>query len=98
MRRRQPFAGMVDQWWSSVKPQAQGDIGSVAQRFYDMGKNFMSMAEGMFGASGQEQPDAAMTDVDVLDAQAALQQWIAQDPEQHGSGDAGSCRASVAPR
>ncbi|HOP17796.1 MAG: class III poly(R)-hydroxyalkanoic acid synthase subunit PhaE [Chromatiaceae bacterium] len=72
-----PFTGMVEQWWSSVKPQAQGDIGGVAQRFYDMGKSFMSMAEGMFGASGQEQPDAAMQ-MWMSSMQAALQQWIAQ--------------------
>jgi class III poly(R)-hydroxyalkanoic acid synthase PhaE subunit len=49
----------------------------VAQRFYDMGKSFMSMAEGMFGAAGQEQPDAALN-MWMSSMQAALQQWIAQ--------------------
>ncbi|MGB5570316.1 MAG: class III poly(R)-hydroxyalkanoic acid synthase subunit PhaE [Sedimenticolaceae bacterium] len=72
-----PFAGMLEQWWSSVKPEAQGDLGSVIQRFYDMGKSFMSMSEGLFGASGQEQPEAAMS-MWMSSMQAALQQWIAQ--------------------
>ncbi|MCB1922687.1 MAG: class III poly(R)-hydroxyalkanoic acid synthase subunit PhaE [Gammaproteobacteria bacterium] len=72
-----PFGGMLEQWWSTLKPQAGGDIGTVAQRFYDMGKSFMSMTEGLFGASGSEQPDAAM-DVWMSSMQAALQQWIAQ--------------------
>jgi class III poly(R)-hydroxyalkanoic acid synthase PhaE subunit len=72
-----PFSGMLDQWWSSVRPEAQGDIGTVAQRFYDMGKSFMSMSEGLFGASGQDQPEAAMN-MWMSSMQAALQQWIAQ--------------------
>lgn len=72
-----PLGGMLDQWWSSLKPQVQGDVGTVAQRFYDMGKNFMSMAEGLFGAAGQEQPDAAMN-MWMTSMQAALQQWITQ--------------------
>ena len=72
-----PFTGMLEQWWSSVKPEAQGDIGTVVQRFYDMGKSFMSMSEGLFGASGQEQPEAAMS-MWMASMQAALQQWIAQ--------------------
>ncbi len=72
-----PFAGMLDQWWSSVRPEAQGDLGTVAQRFYDMGKSFMSMTEGLFNASGQDQPEAAMN-MWMSSMQAALQQWIAQ--------------------
>ena len=72
-----PFAGMLDQWGSSMRPDALGDIGTVAQRFYDMGKSFMSMSEGLFGVSGQEQPDAAMN-MWMSSMQAALQQWIAQ--------------------
>ena len=72
-----PFSGMLEQWWSSMRPEAQGDIGTVVQRIYDMGKSFMSMSEGLFGASGQEQPDAAMN-MWMSSMQAALQQWIAQ--------------------
>ena len=72
-----PFSGALDQWWSTIKPEAQGDIGTVAQRFYDMGKSFMSMAEGMFGATANEHPDAAMQ-VWMSSMQAALQQWITQ--------------------
>ena len=72
-----PFAGMLDQWWSSIRPEAQGDLGTVAQRFYDMGQSFMSMTEGLFNASGQEQPEAAMN-MWMSSMQAALQQWIAQ--------------------
>jgi len=72
-----PFSGTLDQWWSAMRPEAQGDIGSVAQRFYDMGKSFMSMSEGLFGASGQDQPEAAMN-MWMSSMQAALQQWIAQ--------------------
>lgn len=74
---KNPFAGMLDKWWSSISPQFDGDMGSVAQRFYDMGKSFMSMSEGMFGAAGQEQPEAAM-DLWMSSMQAALQQWITQ--------------------
>jgi class III poly(R)-hydroxyalkanoic acid synthase PhaE subunit len=72
-----PFSGMLDQWWSSISPNFNGDIGSIAQRFYDMGKNFMSLSEGMFGASGQDQPEAAM-EMWMSSMQAALQQWINQ--------------------
>jgi class III poly(R)-hydroxyalkanoic acid synthase PhaE subunit len=72
-----PFNGAIEQWWATMKPEMQGDIGTVAQRFFDMGKNFMSMAEGMFGASGQEQPDAAMN-MWMSSMQAVLEQWIAQ--------------------
>jgi class III poly(R)-hydroxyalkanoic acid synthase PhaE subunit len=72
-----PFAGMLDQWWSTIQPEAQGDLGTVAQRFYDMGKSFMSMTEGLFGVAGQDQPDAAMS-MWMTSMQAALQQWIAQ--------------------
>jgi class III poly(R)-hydroxyalkanoic acid synthase PhaE subunit len=72
-----PFAGALEQWWSSVKPQVQGDVGTVAQRFYDMGKSFMSMAEGMFGAAGQEQPEAAMN-LWMSSMHAVLEQWINQ--------------------
>ena len=72
-----PFSGMLEQWWSSMRPEAQGDIGTVAQRFFDMGKSFMSMSEGLFGAAGQEQPEAAMS-MWMSSMQAALQQWIAQ--------------------
>ncbi|MDX5297430.1 MAG: class III poly(R)-hydroxyalkanoic acid synthase subunit PhaE, partial [Gammaproteobacteria bacterium] len=60
-----------------MKPGAQGDIGTVVQRIYDMGKSFMSMSEGLFSASGQEQPDAAMS-MWMSTMQAVLQQWIAQ--------------------
>lgn len=72
-----PFAGMLDQWWSSISPQFDGDIGSVAQRFYDMGKSFMSMSEGLFGTAGQEQPQAAM-EMWMSSMHTALQQWITQ--------------------
>jgi class III poly(R)-hydroxyalkanoic acid synthase PhaE subunit len=72
-----PFDAAMQQWWSAMKPQLQGELGTVAQRFYDMGKTFMSMAEGVFGAAGQEQPDAAMQ-MWMSSMQAALQQWIAQ--------------------
>ncbi len=72
-----PFTGALDQWWASMKPEVQGDIGTVAQRFYDMGKNFMSMAEGVFGVTAQEQPDAAMQ-MWMSSMQAMLQQWITQ--------------------
>lgn len=72
-----PFDAAIQQWWSAMKPQLHGDLGTVAQRFYDMGKTFMSMAEGAFGAAGQEQPDAAMQ-MWMSSMQAALQQWIAQ--------------------
>lgn len=72
-----PFDAAMQQWWSAMKPQLQGDLGTVAQRFYDMGKTFMSMAEGVFGAAGQEQPDAAMQ-MWMSSMQAALQQWITQ--------------------
>lgn len=72
-----PFVGMLEQWWSGMKPDALGDVGSVAQRFFDMGKGFMSMSEGLFGAAGQQQPDAAM-DMWMKSMQAVLEQWIAQ--------------------
>ena len=72
-----PFSGVMEQWWSAVKPEAQGDLGKVAERFFDMGKSFMSMAEGAFGAAGTEQPDAAMQ-LWMSSMQAALQQWITQ--------------------
>jgi class III poly(R)-hydroxyalkanoic acid synthase PhaE subunit len=72
-----PFDGLVEKWWSTMKPEAQGEIGTVAQRFFDMGKSFMSMAEGMFSTSGQENPDAAMQ-MWMSGMQAALQQWITQ--------------------
>ena len=72
-----PFSGMLDQWWSSISPQFNGDVGSIAQRFYDMGKTFMSLSEGMFGASGQDQPEAAM-EMWMSSMQTALQQWINQ--------------------
>ncbi len=72
-----PLDGAFEQWWSSIKPQLQGDISTLAQRFYDMGKNFMSMAEGLFGAAGQEQPQAAM-DVWMSSMHAVLEQWISQ--------------------
>ena len=72
-----PFSGVLEQWWSSMKPQVDGDVGTVAQRFYDMGKNFMSMAEGLFGAAGQEQPDAAMN-LWMTSMHAVLEQWINQ--------------------
>ena len=72
-----PFNGAVEQWWSSLQPQLQGDLGTVAQRFYDMGKNFMSMAEGLFGAAGQEQPEAAMS-MWMNSMHTMLEQWITQ--------------------
>lgn len=72
-----PFSGLLDQWWSSISPNFDGDISTVAQRFYDMGKTFMSLSEGMFGASGQDQPEAAM-EMWMSSMQAALQQWINQ--------------------
>ncbi len=72
-----PFQSTLDQWWASIKPNAQGELGAVAQRFYDMGKNFMSMAEGVFGSAAQEQPGAAMQ-MWMSSMQAMLQQWIAQ--------------------
>ncbi len=72
-----PFNGAAEQWWSAVKPQLQGDVGTVAQRFYDMGKNFMSMAEGLFGATGQDQPEAAMS-MWMNSMHTVLEQWISQ--------------------
>lgn len=72
-----PFSGALEQWWSSLKPQVAGDVGTVAQRFYDMGKNFMSMAEGVFGAAGQEQPEAAMN-LWMSSMHTVLEQWINQ--------------------
>lgn len=72
-----PFDAAMQQWWSAMKPQLHGEVGTVAQRFYEMGRGFMSMAEGLFGAAGQEQPDAAMQ-MWMSSMQAALQQWIAQ--------------------
>jgi class III poly(R)-hydroxyalkanoic acid synthase PhaE subunit len=72
-----PFNGAAEQWWSTVRPQLQGDVGTVAQRFYDMGKNFMSMAEGLFGAAGQEQPEAAMS-MWMNSMHTVLEQWINQ--------------------
>mgnify|MGYP002066664600 CR=1 FL=1 len=67
---------MVHELWH-ISPQFNGDVGSIAQRFYDMGKTFMSLSEGMFGASGQDQPEAAM-EMWMSSMQAALQQWINQ--------------------
>jgi len=72
-----PFSGALEQWWSSMKPQVDGDIGTVTQRFYDMGKNFMSMAEGLFGAAAQEQPEAAMN-LWMTSMHTVLEQWIEQ--------------------
>ena len=72
-----PFAGILDKWWTSISPQIDGDMSTVAQRFYDMGKTFMSMSEGLFGASNQEQPTAAM-EMWMSSMQAALEQWINQ--------------------
>lgn len=73
-----PFSGMLEQWWSTLKPVGENaDVMSVAQRFFDMGKSYMSMSEGMFGAAGQEQPEAAMQ-LWMSSMQAALQQWITQ--------------------
>jgi class III poly(R)-hydroxyalkanoic acid synthase PhaE subunit len=72
-----PFDGLLDKWWTTISPQLDGDLGTVAQRFYDMGKSFMSMAEGTFGAAGQEKPDAAM-DLWMSSMQAMLEQWITQ--------------------
>jgi class III poly(R)-hydroxyalkanoic acid synthase PhaE subunit len=72
-----PFQGAMDQWWSLLKPDAQGDMGTVAQRFFDMGKTYMSMADGAFRAAGHEQPDAGMQ-MWMSAMQATLQQWISQ--------------------
>jgi len=72
-----PFAGMVENWWSSLQPDDNGDINTVAERFFEMGKGFMSMAEGLFGAAGQEQPEAALN-LWMSSMQAALTQWITQ--------------------
>ncbi len=72
-----PFIGALEQWWSSLKPGVEGDLSSVAQRFYDMGKSFMSMAEGAFSASSDDQPEAAMQ-FWMSSMQAMLQQWITQ--------------------
>jgi class III poly(R)-hydroxyalkanoic acid synthase PhaE subunit len=72
-----PFQGAIEQWWSAMKPGMPGDVGTVAQRFYDMGKNFMSMAEGTFGAAAQEQPDAAMN-MWITSMHTVLEQWINQ--------------------
>jgi class III poly(R)-hydroxyalkanoic acid synthase PhaE subunit len=72
-----PFAGALEQWWSTLRPETHGDINTVAERFFDMGKTFMSMAEGVFGAAGTDQPDAAMQ-MWMSSMQAALQQWITQ--------------------
>jgi class III poly(R)-hydroxyalkanoic acid synthase PhaE subunit len=77
-----PFAagslnGLFDNWWSSLQSKPTGDLGTVLQRFYDMGKGFMSMADGMFHTTGQDQPDTAMQ-VWMSGMQAGLQQWIAQ--------------------
>jgi class III poly(R)-hydroxyalkanoic acid synthase PhaE subunit len=72
-----PFQGAMEQWWSALKPEAHGDVATVAERIFDMGKSFMSMAEGAFGAAGTDQPDAAMQ-MWMSSMQAALQQWITQ--------------------
>lgn len=72
-----PFQGVMEQWWSAMQPDLQGDVGTVAQRFYDMGKNFMSLAEGTFGAAAQEQPDAAMS-LWMSSLHTMLEQWINQ--------------------
>jgi class III poly(R)-hydroxyalkanoic acid synthase PhaE subunit len=72
-----PLNGLFDNWWSTLKPQPAGELGTVLQRFYDMGKGFMSLADGMFHSSGQEQPDTAM-DFWMSGMHAALQQWITQ--------------------
>jgi polyhydroxyalkanoate synthase subunit PhaE len=69
--------GLFDNWWSSLQSKPTGDLGTVLQRFYDMGKGFMSMADGMFHTTGQDQPDTAMQ-VWMSGMQAGLQQWIAQ--------------------
>jgi class III poly(R)-hydroxyalkanoic acid synthase PhaE subunit len=72
-----PFSGAMDRWWSALRTESLGDVGQVAERFHDMGKTFLSMAEGVFGAAGAEQPDAAMQ-LWMSSMQAALQQWITQ--------------------
>jgi class III poly(R)-hydroxyalkanoic acid synthase PhaE subunit len=72
-----PFQGVMEQWWSAMQPDLQGDVGTVAQRFYDMGKTFMSLAEGTFGAAAQEQPDAAMN-LWMSSLHTMLEQWISQ--------------------
>jgi class III poly(R)-hydroxyalkanoic acid synthase PhaE subunit len=77
-----PFApnslnGLFDTWWSTLKPQPAGELGTVMQRFYDMGKGFMSLADGVFHSSGQDQPDTAMN-FWMSGMHAALQQWITQ--------------------
>jgi len=72
-----PFAGVMEKWWSAMQPESQGDLGVVTQRFYDMGKNFMSMTDGLFNASGQDQPEAAL-EMWLSSMQVALDQWIAQ--------------------
>ena len=73
-----PLTSAFDQWWATMKPEVQGDIGTVAQRFYDMGKSFMSMAEGVFGAAAvQDQPEAAMN-MWMTSMHNVLQQWITQ--------------------
>jgi class III poly(R)-hydroxyalkanoic acid synthase PhaE subunit len=69
--------GLFDSWWSTLKPQTNGELGTVLQRFFDMGKGFMSLADGMFHSSGQDQPDTAMQ-MWMSGMQAALHQWIAQ--------------------
>lgn len=72
-----PFYQMLEQWWSSLKPTSESGIDTVAQRFFDMGKTFMTMADGVFNVAGQEQPEAAMQ-LWMSSMQAALQQWITQ--------------------
>ena len=72
-----PFAAAMEQWFAAVKPDAQGEIGTIAQRFFDMGKTFMSMADGVFGAAKTDQPDAAMQ-MWMSSMQTVLEQWISQ--------------------
>lgn len=77
-----PFAAVqnafgLDQWWQQVAPMAKGEIGTIAERFYDMGKTFMGMAENTFAASSQEQPQVAM-DFWMSSLESALSNWIAQ--------------------
>jgi class III poly(R)-hydroxyalkanoic acid synthase PhaE subunit len=72
-----PFQGAIEQWWSAMKPDLQGDVGTLAQRFFDMGKTFMSLAEGTFGAAAREQPDAAMN-LWMTSMHTMLEQWIEQ--------------------
>lgn len=67
----------MEQWFAALKPDAQGEIGTIAQRFFDMGKTFMSMAEGVFGAAKTDQPDAAMQ-MWMSSMQTMLEQWITQ--------------------